>query len=168
MQIEICKKQILEELKVYFIDQIADKNLNISASLIGRVTLMLKDSRADRNPTNPNASVNSVLDDFAGRIASIKRDKERNEIIGKLKSWNVCDIKLQKNRETGRFEVQKVTNLLSHSNMIEQRNHNQFVFDIELLNKIPDDKLQDLWEEYLIFILTHMKYKKSAAKKRKR
>lgn len=135
---EIAKKQLLEELKAQFVEKSSHKesNLNVSASLVGRITLMLKESEGTED----------VLASFAERILSIKRVAERDEIIKKLgeKGWEVCQIS-------------------SRKSLIKRENLKGIPG--EVLEAVPDAEIENLWVDYLKFILLHTKYRLSAEKK---
>lgn len=141
---EICRDIAVEKLKIGFIDYVHEHKIDISAALLGRVTLMLKESS---NNTD-------ALKNFADRIASIKRDKERIEIISKLRSWKICDISLTRTND-GFYKVKEVSNLI----------HENEVIDEHIRKYVTNNDLSEIWQEYLSFILVHLKYGKSAEKK---
>ncbi|MCR5530870.1 MAG: hypothetical protein K6F26_03365 [Lachnospiraceae bacterium] len=133
MKNEIKRKQRLESLKAEFIKNKSNySKVDLSSSLIGRITLMLKESQNSRNETGELVDSTIRLNEFAKRIASIKREKERNTIIRALKEqWKVCKVKMQRKEYSG------VENLMGTD-------------------------VQELWEEYLAFILLNLKYQKSS------
>lgn len=137
IELEIRREEKLEQLKRDFIEKLSDVDLNVSASLIGRVTLMLKESVSDEK---------DPLHNFAERICSIKRDKEREEIVEKLKTWKVCVITFKKDERDGRRIVDDVKNCTCNE-------------------EDGADFYSEIWYEYLFFILTHIKYKMSNAKR---
>lgn len=143
---KIYKEKILEELKLAFIQSNSD-DIKITSSTVGRLTLMLNESKREED----------VLLDFSKRVASIKRDKERNEIISSLQKWSVCNIILKKS-QNGLYEVVKSDSLLNKSKISELN-------DCTEISEVIGDEAKDLWTDYLSFILLHVKYKKSSDKR---
>lgn len=131
IQGEVEKQLKFDSLKANFIDNYTPQ-LNISSALVGRITLMLQESR----------NAEDTLIDFAERVVSIKRTKERENVIEKLSDWKICRITTKtKKDEDGQLLLDKA----------------------ELLMTDPD--LKALWADYLAFILLHVKYYKSSQKK---
>ena len=97
------------------------------------------------------------LNAFAKRISSIKRDRERKEIIYKLNEWKACNITTEKIK-SGQSLV-KVKNLLTQNQIREMT-------EIDC-SELSEEVLIDLLMDYLTFIMSHLKYKKSAGRKMK-
>lgn len=161
--ISIVTKKLLEELTWKYTGG-QGKNLQMSASTIGRITLMLKESLNESRDDPQKA-----LDDFWTRICSIKRDAEKKEAqrllakvlpgegrgedreAGKGKGRD-------KGREAGRQYQIRMKELLKaeDGSMLKE------LLDI-LTCYMPEDyeaHLKGLWGEYMMNILTYHKYQK--------
>ena len=133
---KLAEKILIDEiLNTLKLEAVNNNNLaNISASAIGRITLMLKESLSE-NPTDPDAA----KEDFRNRIESIKTDSVRNE---------------------GEKIYKKVTNLKVPEGVLE----NELAYMLGYQNGVRDlrGKIGKHWGEYAMVILTLQKYEKSA------
>lgn len=138
---EIAKKRLEELLKAEFVKRLKGEDFgSISAALLGRVTLMLNESKTQEN----------ALENFAKRILSIKRIQERDIIIKKLGNWNICSIRVNNDGE-----------------IIVNSKFAKYASEMAKNNNIPIDEsaeIEGMWIDYLIFILQNLKYQKSAEK----
>lgn len=106
---KITQKKSLENIKAEFIKNAVKNNkFNVSASLIGRLTLMLEESKNSEKPEK----------DFAKRVVSIKRYSERNKIIDQLKEWNIMQINTCKS-EKGDALFESVKIILNDKKQID-------------------------------------------------
>ena len=136
----IAQRQLLEAMKAYFISRKLWNRTELTPSLVGRITLMLKESRSEADS----------LKSFAERIVSIKRTREREKVIGSLRSWKICEITTKTvNRKC---VLSGCTNLLTEENISS-------MISPKVLESLGNTEINQLWDIYLVFILTHIKYR---------
>lgn len=119
--------------------------INISASALGRVTLMLKESKGD-------------FKDFVKRINSISHEKERTKIKNFIEQYigsteedkEAVDVKkmLSMAHPEGREQIQVICRKLS-----ELENWN------EPLPKEENNRIETMWSAYLLQIFQNEKYR---------
>lgn len=143
------QKEILDEIKVSALDSMEGKESGLSASMLGRVTLMLNESVQ----AYPNDSKNAFAD-FCKRIESIKRAKERQQLENQL--LNSIAVMTIDTEEKKVWELTKES--LPYAELLKEKD--------ELLKQIGCDDGErekiylDTWEEYVKTILTYQKYLK--------
>lgn len=147
----LLKNEWFEAVKAAYVFNREMFRTRISAALVGRVTLMLRES------CNKEQETDRRLEDFAKRVNSIKRIEEREEIIRKLKEWKICEI-------TAGSQVKNLFKVENFKDRIREFMCEPIICaEKDLLQEID---VTDLWDEGLRFCLLHTKYMKSGEKRR--
>lgn len=145
-----CKGMLIdilyEELSDILNESVFQKPpMGISASTLGRITLMLKESKGD-------------FKDYVKRIKSISREKERTKIINFIEQYigstkedkEAVDVKkmLSMAYPKGWEQIQEICGKLS-----ELENWNG------LLPKVENNRIAAMWSSYLLQIFQNEKYR---------
>lgn len=146
--LRIVMEQILERL--IFLYTVGHSKLNLTASTVGRLSLMLRES-LNQHRNNPD----QAFQDFCSRIASIKRTREREEAFRLLLA---TVLKNEKMKETGKYE-------LDIPKMISGEDDSRLEELQKLLRKYLSDEelgtaMAAIWGVYMENILTFHKYRK--------
>ena len=148
-------RNILEEMLAVT----EDEKLKMSSSTIGRVTLMVKETM----PENEEAAKTKYID-FAGRVASIKRDTERDEIEGLIEKF--FGTKYLNKDNPGRLDIDKIR--CKYSNVREKKEENTMIYDT-LCELTGEDNVKayicSLWGKLMLEILANQKYFKKFKEK---
>ena len=122
---EIIASEVLESLES---EAVHVNMLNYSSSTLGRFILMVKESQN--------------ISDLRKRVESIKRERERNEIMAFLERY-VCH--------------GKKIDMISH---LKDDALKTYVTETESVKKMVEEK----WKDYLLNLLVHQKYKIAGSK----
>lgn len=146
--VRILTEQLLERL--IFLYTTGYSRLNLTASTVGRLNLMLQES-LNEHRSNPE----QAFWDFCTRIDSIKRTKEKEEAFRLL---SVIMMKDRKKEEAGKFEldIRKMTEDKNDSKLEEIKNLLKLYTTDEEYRK----KIMSIWGKYMGNILTYHKYLK--------
>lgn len=133
---EIYVNEILDN---FSFNDLNNKEIQITASALGRITLMLKEAISS-NPSDAMA----IYDDYCSRVESIKSDKLKCEALSLLKKIVTKD------------------NDLVAFNTKERKNQVKYIIESAGQFGISEDEIwkdvDSSWAKYLLDILTHMKY----------
>lgn len=160
---EACKP-LLKKIMVAEIANIlkgnayANTRIQLNASTLGRVTLMLKESLAQRK-----LSSIEQLENFVDRVSSIKRDEERGRIQRFIKQF-IFDNSKCKLDSKDKTAVEKYFAGIKYLDM----SNKELSFALKCLkNALEPHEIQahtyeeillDMWGEYLMHILVYQKY----------
>ena len=148
-------RNILEEMLAVT----EDEKLKMSSSTIGRVTLMVKETMPENEDT-----AKTKYSDFAKRVASIKRDTERDEIEGLIEKF--FGTKYLNKDNPGRLDIDKIR--CKYSNVREKKEENTMIYDT-LCELTGEDNVKayicSLWGKLMLEILANQKYLKKFKEK---
>ena len=133
----ILREELREWMKESAWKMAATENLKCSASTLGRITLMLKESLAGHREEPGKAYI-----DYQNRIRSIKRKKEREEA----------------ERLLGRLKPERLRQLCEESELYGK------LAEYETEDSMAG-LIESLWGESMMNLLTCLKYRKSRLKK---
>lgn len=132
-------------------NSLTTRKINLSPSILGRITLMLRESVSAHKDNYIEA-----FENFKKRLDSIKREEEKKE-VAKFLSEYICEDKIISMVETVKISDMKldvgkiVGNSSSASYKIYDKMKNLGIKDVE-------KKINNRWAEYLMNILTYQKY----------
>ena len=131
----------------------------MSSSTIGRVTLMVKETM----PENEKVAEKKYLD-FAGRVASIKRDTERGEIEELIEK--LFGTKYLNKDAHGSLDINKIR--CKYSNVSQKSEETDMLY-ATLCELTGEDNVKayicSLWGKLMLEILANQKYLKKFKEK---
>lgn len=153
---EILKQSLYKVLYQNILERILTEmandsfKLRMSPSTIGRVNLMVKETL----PKNENEA-NDKYKDFVNRVASIKRDTEREEAL-RVVSRFLGSVP-SKEKEDADLDIKKMI-----GESLDQNSNSE---NVRLLCKLTDEKevnahISSLWGELMLELLANQKYLK--------
>lgn len=148
--LSIVKKKFSSVILNMYINKNDKFKYNLNASTIGRITLMLKESI-----NLYNDDYRATFNDFVIRICTIKRDKERKEAIRLLKNTIAKEDASDMKDVRYSLSFDAIRNYESHNKEIED-----CVNIVKKYEKDAEEFLMECWTEYMLSVLTCMKYAK--------
>lgn len=142
----IVSRRILEELVYNYVGP-KTRKLKMSASTIGRITLMLKESLNECVDDTEKA-----FENFCGRVDSIKRAAENREAKKLLRETLLGD------ESAGKGYWIDVDKMLSSEENVQLRELSEILK--ECWQEEYERNMRKLWSSYMMSILTYYKYQK--------